>query len=866
MKSLCWVGAILVVAATSVTATGEAVKPIAVNGDKSPDYGTFIDGNNLLMFISNTGSIAYDRTAYLGRYDGLYFPDTCRKTLMFAAGIWLSAMADAELCVAAAEYATDYAPGPMANGTYQPDDPRFRVYKIRTGDTRLSNPDYAEWPFDDGAPALKAADGQDSLDAQGDKIPLILGELALWTVFNHASEDAIDSDPSLYSVGLLHLEIQLYAYAYDTSDDLGRTIFLQYTLMNKGTDLLDEMHISLWADVDLGGASDDFVGCSPARSLGFAYNSNSYDQIYGENPPAVGFKILQGPVAADPTSSAWIPRRQVWEQGYRNLPMTAFNKYINGTDPNSAYEAYSYMRGLDRDGSVIVNPTTGQPTTFVMDGNPVTQTGWLDANSTDCRFMLSCGPFEMAPGDTQEVVAAVMVGASGDYTCVIPLFVDTVHAEHVAGSSDGRVYALILDPAATTGHDYHVGFEGEPGNFTWYLEDITVSNTLLTGQGNQSGNDDYPVVDGMMVKVVGGSAGVGDWDIPNGTLRFTWAGGADGLGFEGFNGAIGWGGPGDTRGFGSYAPVSPLLLPNVLIKLAPTDADGNFDSGHADVSYAYRYLRNADDPSARPEFAPYIVNPENGTYGFQDFTKSCPLSAWNIDTDPPTRLTIGFLENNVLGGLVDGRYWPPYFVDQDNTATDGPREWLWIYLDEYDETPNPDFMGNSIEDPMPIMYWLTVARRDLDPWLSGDEFLIIPAFNYNTGADLFALTAPPPLHPMSKSPANALASVADLFSVDSTATAFFQQNFGSECECTCHGDPYCDGVQSNVFDVVRIIDVTYRGLPADHEALCPRFLTDVNCDGAINLLDVTLCIDVSFRAGDPAGLYCQPCPLQIARQ
>ncbi len=29
------------------------------------------------------------------------------------------------------------------------------------------------------------------------------------------------------------------------------------------------------------------------------------------------------------------------------------------------------------------------------------------------------------------------------------------------------------------------------------------------------------------------------------------------------------------------------------------------------------------------------------------------------ETTPPTRLEIGFLENNVGGGLRDGRYWPP---------------------------------------------------------------------------------------------------------------------------------------------------------------------------------------------------------------
>ena len=36
--------------------------------------------------------------------------------------------------------------------------------------------------------------------------------------------------------------------------------------------------------------------------------------------------------------------------------------------------------------------------------------GWLDAASADRRFMMTSGPFDMNPGDTQEVVAALIVG------------------------------------------------------------------------------------------------------------------------------------------------------------------------------------------------------------------------------------------------------------------------------------------------------------------------------------------------------------------------------------------------------------------------------------------------------------------------
>src|SRR5690606_26581214 len=61
-----------------------------------------------------------------------------------------------------------------------------------------------------------------------------------------------------------------------------------------------------------------------------------------------------------------------------------------------------------------VNPETGEVTTFAVSGDPVTQTGWVDESAADRRFMMSAGPFTMAPGDTQEVVAAVIVAQGAD--------------------------------------------------------------------------------------------------------------------------------------------------------------------------------------------------------------------------------------------------------------------------------------------------------------------------------------------------------------------------------------------------------------------------------------------------------------------
>jgi len=830
-----------------------AQRPVSV---LTTDLTKYIRSGELLMFVTNDGSFAYDRTALLGKNDGLHYPRDCAKTVVYAAGLWLGAKVEGAVRTSCAQYAMDYAPGALG-GTYPPTDPHNRVYLIRKGDTRLSNPDYAEWPFDEGAPALKNHLGADSLDDQGYRIPLLKGDEATWAVFNDNDLAYRFSNPGTGSAGPLGIEVHLYAYCFDSSGAAGRTFFMEYTLINKAGYQLDSTFVSFWADPDIGDASDDLVGCDSSRSLGFCYNS-LIDTVYGFYPPAVGFGLLNGPAVSSPGQLALMPRRGGWVLGYRNLPMTSFNKHINGTDPNVSAEAYNSMSGLNKDGSVVIDPTTGQPTFYMVSGDPVTWSGWLDALPADRRQMISSGPFTMMPGDTQEVAIAVMVGSGYVHDCS-NLRVDTVFATHTAGTSSGTVFALILRADSTTGHDYRVTCSGPFTSLVWTLHDLTAGTTPIVDNPNTSGDDNYPILDGMMVKVIGMRPGVWGWEVPNGTRRFTWVN-ANGLGFEGFGGAIGWDSPCHYFGVCADYGVPQDRLRRVLLKLADTDLQGAFNPDDPNVSYAHRYLRRAQDPPAKPEFAPFITNPTN--YGYQAFGKSVPLSAWDIDANPPRRLALGFLENNVAGGTVDGKYWPPASDAASNFASDGPREWLWIFDTDYSESPEPNLQGNILNDPLPVMYFLTVARDGAVPFATGDEFLIVPASGPLTDADVFEFTVPGPAMAMSQSmmPLDRLSSIADLRLLDSLALLRYRASI-TPCGCLCHADPQCDNV-TDIFDVTELVNVAFRnGAPIlDPNVLCTRQTTDVDCSGTTDILDVTRMVNVAFRNGDPATEFCDPCP------
>jgi len=313
---------------------------------------------------------------------------------------------------------------------------------------------------------------------------------------------------------------------------------------------------------------------------------------------------------------------------------------------------------------------------------------------------------------------------------------DTLKAVHVSGAGDGTVFAIVVDPALLTGHDYKVIFDDitNPGTVTWSLIDITDNNrVVLLNQANQAGDAEYTITDGLQLKVVGPPPGMKDWSIPKGTRRFTWAGAAWGL--EGFEGAIG-------KAYGNWfgnSTVTDADLKTVKLVLATADADGNFNVSDPNVSYGYRYLRGAANPPAQPEFTPFIVNPGPG-YAYQDFTQSVPLTAWDMETNPPTRLAVGVFENNVVGGFVDGKYWPGDNSVTDNTVS---REFLFVMGTPYSTTPDPALQIDCLNNELPFMWWIAVNRRGdavFSPGASGDDEFLIIANHISTSADEFTFS------------------------------------------------------------------------------------------------------------------------------
>ncbi|HEU5310051.1 MAG TPA: hypothetical protein VFV24_01235, partial [Candidatus Eisenbacteria bacterium] len=396
-----------VVGAAPATVSTAAKRPGPLRSPGIIDNDDRMDVNNLDMFVTNHGSIAFD---WLGN-PGLIYPKGMTSTVVFAAGLWIGAKVNDSTLVAVSQYDYEFGPGPMASGTFLPDQPSFRNFRIERGGAGYD--EYLQEAVPQGAPR----------DANGN--PLLLGDALIWSVCN----DANPAGHVVAETAPLGVEVQQSIFAFDRSGPLGNVIFVKWRLANRGANQLDDAYVAMWVDPDVGGFTDDLVGCDTTLSLGYAYNATNEDAVYGSAPPAVGFQLLQGPVAQGDT-----------------LGMTAFLKHINGTDPGTAEAMYHNMAGRGTDGlpfHVCDDPLL-PVTTFQVSGlDPGSASlcpgNWLDAGGADRRLLLSSGPFTMAPGDTQVLFFAIEVGQGGDRIASIE------DLKQVA-STVNAVFGVVFDP------------------------------------------------------------------------------------------------------------------------------------------------------------------------------------------------------------------------------------------------------------------------------------------------------------------------------------------------------------------------------------------------------------------------------------
>ena len=331
--------------------------------------------------------------------------------------------------------------------------------------------DWLEWPWDKGAPWYER-NGVPGYQPRPDGIPdstqdepgLAGADQVIWFAVNDLDEEV---SFSFYGTEPIGMEEQVTCWAYNRPDGVGDVVFQRYRLIYKGTAdtpaeaFIDSMVISKWADPDIGNYSDDYVGYDAARQFAYAYNAEPADVEFNKIPavPSVaGYALLQGPRVPRPGSVARWDGGEV--EGYENLPASSFT-YIDGDtrtgDSRSGFARgpimWNVMRGyqgvLANPPACLIDPVTGDCTSFELTGDPQTFSGWIDGRITpkgDRRIVLSAGPFSMARGDTQEVVFALAGGVGADHRAGIAALRDNVGAARDLYLNSFRAPATIPLP------------------------------------------------------------------------------------------------------------------------------------------------------------------------------------------------------------------------------------------------------------------------------------------------------------------------------------------------------------------------------------------------------------------------------------
>lgn len=403
-----------------------------------------ININNISTFIYNTGRADHS----LGYDSGFQFPNHSGKTLVYRSGLLWGGKVNGEIRSGGSSFSSGLQPGKiLANGSPDnPASPSVRTFRVRsdykTADLSTEvkdenrdhqtiynqyEKDWNEWPASSGAP-FKDINGNGVYEPSVDIPGIPDADQTIWFVAN-------DLDPTqtkkLYGALPMGIEMQTTVWAYKNIDPLNNMIFKRYIVINKSDTKFEEMYFGIWSDPDLGGdAGDDLVGCDTLLNLAYCYNGDDSDPSYGSYIPSIGFSLIQGPVTSGTEADvAKFMERELY--GKKNLSISAFSWvakspriYADPTlyDYSGTLQLYNFMQGKLNDGSLFPNPLTGGSTKLPLSGDPITQQGFVggklystswEDRKHDRRMMFCLGPFNMAAGDTQEVIFA-QIAAGGN--------------------------------------------------------------------------------------------------------------------------------------------------------------------------------------------------------------------------------------------------------------------------------------------------------------------------------------------------------------------------------------------------------------------------------------------------------------------
>ncbi|MDY0101853.1 MAG: Ig-like domain-containing protein [Lentimicrobium sp.] len=417
---------------------------------------------------------------YSGDMDAHYrFPKNGLKSTIFTSSLWFGGNdANGELHLAGERYkqnGIDFQAGPVSN-IY---DSSFYIKYGRTWKISKQEIEYHKnnffnqgyqpaeailnWPGNGNINLGQSQQLAPYKDINNDGIynpfngdyPLIRGDQTVFFMYN---DDLEHTETGGTPIGI---EVHGMVYGFDTPNDtaLYNTVFVHYDLINRSSETLYNMHVGVFADLDIGYAKDDYVGCDVTRRSFFAYNGPDIDgsgepEAFGENPPAQSVTILAGPYmdidgidnpagGCDESVTGFNFGNEIVDD--ERLGLTSFVYFNNNSgasyavDPTIAAEYQNYLNGMWRDQSTMLYGGNGHSASgavgpvckylFPGDSDPLNwgtscnfpeggynQQGkfWTEEETgntpADRRGLGVMGPFTFESGEVQEIELAFCTG------------------------------------------------------------------------------------------------------------------------------------------------------------------------------------------------------------------------------------------------------------------------------------------------------------------------------------------------------------------------------------------------------------------------------------------------------------------------
>jgi len=462
-----------------------------------------MDANNLKLPLNNSGIIgdvyitipyeiiATDVTAksvivsqsiqyqYWGKqFDG--------HGIIFSGGFYLSGLTNGQLwanAVASADRIRDYQAGKVG---MNPNDTRNKLYFV----SRTDPPFGSSWQNWRNAVALGAYfyDGDNDgiynpidknsngiWDANED-MPDLLGDKTAWCVYN----DGVPASKRRYNdVSPQGIEVRQTVFASNRDPNLSNVMFVRYSFLNTGllSPILDSVYFSVWSDVDLGDYTDDLGGCDTLLNTAYVYNDSS-DGEYGINPPAIFLNLLQGPsyYTGNNSDTSYNMNGQIRgvakSIGYKNLCMTSskviYRSHPTYGNPAKKTEARNYQLGLDYAGNNLnpcvigvwnvygIDCNTVNPI-FMLSGNPVTNTGWLDISRNDKRAQANTGPFKLEVNKPIDIIIAYTVGRGSDFLNSVTVARNITQNVIIEYKNNFGTITSVYEPQSSTINHFYLG-------------------------------------------------------------------------------------------------------------------------------------------------------------------------------------------------------------------------------------------------------------------------------------------------------------------------------------------------------------------------------------------------------------------------